>query len=118
MVVANFVWCIATWIRCFLKVHAYGFKQLGRAQTPTLARMQLLTEHILALLHSPVVQSLSALQVLSGPHLGQVPPPQSTSVSLPFFSLSLQVLSVACKEEVEIALPFLAYVRVREVVLL
>ena len=41
--------------------------------------------------HTRLTQSVLILHALSSPQAGQVPPPQSTSVSLPFFLLSLQV---------------------------
>lgn len=48
-------------------------------------------QQVLVASHTPVSQSPSAVQVSMAPHLGQSPPPQSTSVSLPFFALSVQV---------------------------
>jgi hypothetical protein len=41
-------------------------------------------------LHGPFAQSVLTLQANPGAHFGQVPPPQSTSVSAPFFDRSLQ----------------------------
>jgi hypothetical protein len=41
--------------------------------------------------HTPLVQSVTTKQTLLSAHLLQVPPPQSTSVSLPFLTVSLQV---------------------------
>src|SRR6476659_8544236 len=39
----------------------------------------------------PLTQSVPAMQVLPLTHLGQVGPPQSMSVSLPFLTVSVQV---------------------------
>jgi len=49
-------------------------------------------QHLPAL-HTPLaaLQSASALQLLPHAHTGHVPPPQSTSVSLAFFTPSLQL---------------------------
>ena len=41
--------------------------------------------------HTPLTQSPAAAQVLPAVHLLHVAPPQSMSVSLPFFTPSLQV---------------------------
>jgi hypothetical protein len=41
--------------------------------------------------HNAVVQSAAPRQLLPVLHLGQEAPPQSTSVSVPFFTLSVQV---------------------------
>jgi hypothetical protein len=43
------------------------------------------------LLQTPLTQSVPTRQLCPAEHFGQVPPPQSTSVSLPFFTPSLQV---------------------------
>src|SRR5690348_10465798 len=46
--------------------------------------------HMLAV-HFPPAQSVGFKHVLPSAHFPHVPPPQSTSVSAPFFILSLQV---------------------------
>jgi hypothetical protein len=43
--------------------------------------------------HTPLTQSLATAQALVSAHLAQVPPPQSTSVSRPFFTTSEQLAS-------------------------
>jgi hypothetical protein len=46
---------------------------------------------MVAPLQTPLAQSLEAVQPIPGGHPGQVPPPQSAPVSLPFFTPSMQV---------------------------
>jgi hypothetical protein len=41
--------------------------------------------------HTPLWQSVGCVQALLGAHAGQVGPPQSVSVSLPFFTPSKQL---------------------------
>jgi hypothetical protein len=41
--------------------------------------------------HTPFRQSLAALHFLASVHVPQLPPPQSTSVSVPFSTRSVQV---------------------------
>jgi hypothetical protein len=41
--------------------------------------------------HTPLWQSAATAHVPLVGHFGQVPPPQSTSVSAPFFTLSVQL---------------------------
>jgi hypothetical protein len=49
--------------------------------------------HVLVVVpvHTPLAQSLPTRQTLADAQVGQVPPPQSTSVSAPFFTTSAQV---------------------------
>jgi hypothetical protein len=42
-------------------------------------------------LHIPDVQSVPTLHILPLAHGGHIPPPQSTSVSFPFLTMSAQV---------------------------
>jgi hypothetical protein len=42
-------------------------------------------------LQTPLTQSVGLVQPLLVPHFGQLPPPQSTSLSVPSFSASEQV---------------------------
>jgi hypothetical protein len=48
--------------------------------------------------HALLVQSALTLQPCPGPHGGQEPPPQSTSVSVPFWMPSVQVATVVVVE--------------------
>lgn len=49
------------------------------------------SQHVLVAPHTPLMQSVAAVQVSIAAHFGQPAPPQSTSVSAPFFFLSVQV---------------------------
>jgi hypothetical protein len=56
---------------------------------PTLPVQLLLTWHVPAALQASLVQSLAVVHVRRASHLGATGPPQSTSVSLPFFTPSV-----------------------------
>jgi hypothetical protein len=43
------------------------------------------------LMHTPLWQSVAPVQTLPATHLGQLAPPQSVSVSVPFLTTSVQV---------------------------
>ena len=53
--------------------------------------MQLATEHVLLVLHTPEAQSLPLVQLPPVPQAGHTPPPQSTLVSAAFWTPSLHV---------------------------
>jgi hypothetical protein len=76
------------WVQTLL-THVFSTPQLT-VHAPQLLALVVVSVHVPSQQEPPVAQSVSPAQCFPRAHPGQVPPPQSTSVSFPFVTPSAQ----------------------------